>query len=70
MNEAVIFGLDFPASCHGGWFSSQFLVGEALADNRTGNMVEAVRVFPAPFIEPEGLLTQIPMKVERLYTDV
>ena len=33
-------------------------------------MIETVRVFPASFIEPEGLLIQIPMQVERLHTDI
>ena len=33
-------------------------------------MIKAVWVFPAPFIEPEGLLIQVSMQVERLYADI
>lgn len=33
-------------------------------------MVEAIQVLPTPLVEPEGLLIEIPMPMERLYADV
>src|SRR5438552_270284 len=53
-----------------GFMLCQFLVRQPLSSDRRADLPEALAIIVLSFIEPEGLLVQVPAQMRRINADV